>query len=74
MRTILNKKKEMEHMTFLINNMGTIITALILIIAVALVIRVMIRDKKAGKGCGGGCSGCAHSCSCHGSVNQGKAK
>ena len=34
-------------MTFLINNMGTIITALILIIAVALVIRVMIRDKKA---------------------------
>lgn len=37
-------------MTFLINNMGTIITALILIIAVALVIRVMIRDKKAGKG------------------------
>lgn len=57
-------------MTFLINNMGTIITALILIIAVALVIRVMIRDKKAGKGC----SGCAHSCSCHGSVNQNKAK
>ena len=46
-------------MTFLINNM---------------VIRVMIRDKKAGKGCCGGCSGCAHSCSCHGSVNQNKAK
>ena len=22
----------------------------------------------------GGCSGCAHSCSCHGSVNQNKAK
>lgn len=64
----------MEHMTFLINNMGTIITALILIIAVALVIRVMIRDKKAGKGCCGGCSGCAHFCSCHGSINQNKVK
>lgn len=61
-------------MTFLINNMGTIITALILIAAVTLVVRVMIRDKKAGKCCGGGCSGCAHSCSCHDGINQNKAK
>ena len=36
-------------MTFLINNIGTILTGAVLLIIVALVLRIMIRDKKTGK-------------------------
>lgn len=75
MITILKKKKEMENMTFLINNIGTILTGAILLIIVALVLRTMIRDKKMGKGgCGGSCGSCSNACACHGSVKSGKAK
>ena len=72
---ILKKKKEMENMTFLINNIGTILTGAVLLIIVALVLRIMIRDKKTGKGgCGGSCGGCSNACACQGSVKSGKAK
>lgn len=75
MITILKKKKEMENMTFLINNIGTILTGAVLLIIVALVLRTMIRDKKTGKsGCGGSCEGCSNACACHGSVKSGKVK
>ena len=39
MITILKKKKEMENMTFLINNIGTILTGAVLLIIVASGIR-----------------------------------
>ena len=75
MITILKKKKEMENMTFLINNIGTILTGAVLLIIVALVLRTMIRDKKTGKGgCGGSGGGCSNACACQGSVKSGKVK
>ncbi len=62
-------------MTFLINNIGTILTGAVLLIIVALVLRTMIGDKKTGKGgCGGSCGGCSNACACHGSVKSGKVK
>ena len=43
-------------LTFLINNAGTIVTALVLAAAVFFVVRGMVRDRKAGRGgCGGRC-------------------
>ena len=46
-------------LTFLINNAGTIVTALILAVVVFLVVRGMVRDRKAGRGgCGGNCGAC----------------
>ena len=36
-------------MTFLINNIGTLLTGIVLLAVVVLVLRTMIRDKKAGK-------------------------
>lgn len=52
--------------------LGTLVTALILFIALALVIRYMVRQHKNGASCGcGGCKGCsgAGSCACQGSQN-----
>lgn len=46
-------------LTFLINNAGTIVTALVLAAAVFFVVRGMVRDRKAGRG---GCSGCCGTC------------
>lgn len=46
-------------LTFLINNAGTIVTALVLTAAVFFVVRGMVRDRKAGRGgCGGRCGAC----------------
>ena len=46
-------------LTFLINNAGTIVTALVLAAVVFLVVRSMVRDRKAGRGgCGGRCGAC----------------
>lgn len=46
-------------LTFLINNAGTIVTALVLAAVVFLVVRSMARDRKAGRGgCGGRCGAC----------------
>ncbi len=46
---------------WLIQNMGTIITALVICIIVFLSARSIWKDKKAGKSCGG-CSGCSGGC------------
>ena len=62
-------------MTFLINNIGTLLTGIVLLAVVVLELRTMIRDKKAGKGgCGGSCGGCSHTCACHGSMREHKAE
>ena len=46
--------------TFLMNNAGTILTALVLAAVIFLVVRGMVRDRRAGKGgCGGNCGACA---------------
>ena len=55
-------------MTFLMENLSTIIILLIVIAAVCLAIRSIIRDRKAGKDCGacpGGCHGCHGGCGGH---------
>ena len=44
-------------MSFLENNLGTIVICLILLLLVGSIIRSMIKDKKAGK------SSCTHDCS-----------
>lgn len=48
-------------MTFLMENLSTVIIGLILAGVVYLVVRKMIRDRREGKGCGcsGGCAGCS---------------
>ena len=52
--------------TWLLENLGTIIVALILIVIVTLIIVKMIKDKKQGRSSGGcGCSNCAMSGTCH---------
>lgn len=53
--------------SFLLNNVGTILTGLVLILVVGLVVRSMIRDKRSGKSsCGGNCGACGacHSAGC----------
>ena len=63
-------------MTWLIENMGTIVVLLVLVILVALIVRKLYSDKKkgihsCGGHCGGGCPGCSScggswsSCSAH---------
>ena len=48
------------------NDLGTMITAGILILAVILALRKIIKDKKEGRhSCGGGCEGCPHRGKCH---------
>ena len=51
-------------MTWLIENMGTIIVLLVLVIIVAAIVRKLYSDKKkgihsCGGHCGGGCPGCS---------------
>lgn len=48
--------------SFLTDNIGTILVSLVLILIVVLVIRQMIKDKKSGKVCNGNCGSC-HGCS-----------
>jgi len=53
-------------MTWLYNNLSTIIVSLIVLTVVILVVRKLIRDKKQGKSsCGCGCDSCAMSGQCH---------
>ena len=53
-------------MTWIINNIGTIITLIILLAIVALIIRHIKKDKAQGKSsCGCKCGGCPMSGSCH---------
>ena len=47
-------------MTWLMNNLSTIIVCIVLIAVVVLIINKMMKDKKKGKSsCGCGCSNCA---------------
>ena len=52
--------------TWISENIGTIVICAVLVAAVAAAIVKMVRDKKKGKSsCGCGCEGCAMSDSCH---------
>ena len=53
-------------MSWLIDNIGTVIALLILAIVIALIIIKMVKDKKNGKtGCSCGCDHCAMKDNCH---------
>lgn len=53
-------------MTWLSQNLATIIVLLIVVLVVALVVIKMIKDKKAGKkSCNCGCGGCPMKDTCH---------
>lgn len=53
-------------LTWLAENVATIVVCIILIGIVAAIIYKLITDKKKGKSsCGGGCSGCVMRESCH---------
>ncbi len=50
----------------IMNNLGTIIVAAVLLVILTLVSIKMISDKKQGKSsCGGGCGGCPNAGLCH---------
>lgn len=52
--------------SWIIDNIATIIICIVLIIIVAAIIASMIKNKKNGKhSCGCNCSGCDMNCSCH---------
>lgn len=53
-------------MSFITENLATIIVGLVILLVVGLIIRKMVRDKRAGKsGCGCGCGSCPSSSMCH---------
>ncbi len=53
-------------LTWFVENMATIIISAVLIIVAAAVIANMVRDKRKGKSsCGCGCQGCAMRGACH---------
>ena len=53
-------------LTWIMENMATIIISAVLIIMVAAVIASMVRSKRRGKSsCGCGCAGCAMNGTCH---------
>ena len=58
----------MDWITWISENLGTIVVSVLLIVMIAGVVRGMIRNKKAGKstcGCGCGCGSCPMGGSCH---------
>ena len=51
--------------TWLAENLGTILISIALIVLVALIIRTIIRDKKMGRQtCGGSCASCKMCAAC----------
>ncbi|MCI8387181.1 MAG: FeoB-associated Cys-rich membrane protein [Clostridiales bacterium] len=55
-------------LTWIVNNIATIIICAVLAVIVAAVVIKMVKDKRAGKsGCGCGCGSCPMSSSCHSS-------
>lgn len=53
-------------LTWIMENMATIVVSAILLFAVAAVITSMVKNKRKGKSsCGCGCAGCAMSGVCH---------
>ena len=62
-----NKNKEEFSMKWLVSNIGTIVTLLVLCIVVVLIIKHMRKNKASGKtSCGCGCENCAMHATCHG--------
>lgn len=58
---------------FIVNNLGTIIVAMIIAVIVAIVISLMVRNRKAGKSsCGCGCGDCPLNGKCHSADSVGK--
>lgn len=55
-------------MEFLRENLGTIITGIVVLVIAGSIIFKLIRDKRQGKSsCGCGCENCANSAYCHSS-------
>ncbi len=53
-------------LTWLMENMATIIISAVLVLMVSMSIASMVRSKKKGKSsCGCGCAGCAMNGACH---------
>ncbi len=53
-------------LTWLMENMATIIISMVLVLVVAAIIVSMVRGKRKGKSsCGCGCAGCAMNGACH---------
>lgn len=53
-------------LTWLMENMATIIISAVLVLVVAAIIVSMVRSKRKGKSsCGCGCAGCAMNGACH---------
>lgn len=53
-------------MTWLLNNISTIIVCIVLIAVVAAIVTYMVKNKRRGKSsCGCGCKSCAMRDSCH---------
>lgn len=51
---------------FLLNNIGTIVISLIILLIVSSIIAKLVRDKRKGKSsCGCGCENCPSSGMCH---------
>ena len=55
---------------FIVENIGTILISMLLIVVVIAAVRYLINEKKQGKcscggSCGGNCHGCAMSSKCH---------
>ena len=55
---------------FIVENIGTILISMLLIVVVIAAVRCLINEKKQGKcscggSCGGNCHGCAMSSKCH---------
>ncbi len=60
-------------MEWFVNNIGTIIVAIVVLGLLALLIVTLIRRKKQGKSsCSCGCSTCPHSEKCHSQTNEDK--
>ena len=56
---------------FIMENIGTILISMLLIVVIIAAVRYLINEKKQGKcscggSCGGNCRGCAMSSKCHG--------
>ncbi|MDR2356713.1 MAG: FeoB-associated Cys-rich membrane protein [Oscillospiraceae bacterium] len=45
-------------LSFFVENIGTILTGIVLLGVVALIVRKIVRDRRKNVGCGCGCSGC----------------
>ncbi len=60
-------------MSWIINNLGTIVIFIVLAAVVCMILRSMKKNKCAGKtSCGCGCAHCAMRGKCHGGGNGGK--